>query len=236
MDEPSVIPEIRGEFKPGPRRVGALPGLPRRRDSRYLPEDLLPQRIPAMPDALDLLKTRRSIPAQFLAEPGPTGAEIETLLTIASRVPDHGKLAPWRFILFRGDARAEAGRRLADLLKARDPAVSDTRLEEERARLARAPLVIGVVSRAAEHVKIPIWEQQLSAGAALMNLVTAAHAMGYAAVWLTEWMSYDEEASRILGARPGERFAGIVHIGTPTIPAQDRPRPALSDIVTEWTP
>jgi nitroreductase len=151
-------------------------------------------------------------------------------------VPDHGKLAPWRFILFRGEARLEASRRLAALLKHRDPNVSQARLDEEAKRLARAPLVIGVVSRAAEHVKIPVWEQQLSAGASLMNLVTAAHAMGYGATWLTEWVTYDDEASRILGVQPGERIAGLVHIGTPTAPPQERPRPALADIVTDWTP
>ncbi|BBE72662.1 nitroreductase family protein [Oharaeibacter diazotrophicus] len=188
-----------------------------------------------MPDALDLLRTRRSIPAQFLAEPGPNEAQLETLLTIASRVPDHGKLAPWRFVIFRGPARTAAGERLAALLKARDPAVSEARLAEERARLARAPLVVALISRAAEHVKIPIWEQQLSAGAAAMNLEIAAHAMGFAACWLTEWVAYDAEAAAILGVKPGERIAGLIHVGTPTIPPQDRPRPALADIVTEWT-
>ncbi len=187
-----------------------------------------------MPDALHLLTTRRSIAPAFLAEPGPDEEQLRTLLTIASRVPDHGKLAPWRFILFRGEARRRAGEKLAELAAARDPSLPGERLEEERNRLARAPLVVGVVSRAAEHVKIPIWEQQLSAGAAAMNLVLAAHAMGFAANWLTEWVSYDEEAGRILGLAPGERFAAMVHIGTPTVPPTDRPRPALEDIVTDW--
>lgn len=187
-----------------------------------------------MTDTLALLKTRRSIPAAFLSEPGPDAGQLETLLTIAARVPDHGKLAPWRFLLFRGDARRRAGEALAALLAARDPATPEARLEEERNRLARAPLVVAVVSRAAEHVKIPIWEQQLSAGASAMNLVVAAHAMGFAACWLTEWVSYDAEASAILGVREGERIAGLVHIGTPTIPPQDRPRPALADIVSDW--
>lgn len=189
-----------------------------------------------MPDALDLLRTRRSIPPAFLGDPGPSDAEIETLLTVATRVPDHGKLAPWRFILFRGEARRAAGERLAALVARRDPAVAEARLEEERNRLARAPLVIGVVSRAAEHVKIPIWEQQLSAGASAMSLVIAAHALGYAANWLTEWVSYDEEASRLLGLAEGERFAALVHVGTPTVPPQDRPRPALADVVSDWRP
>ncbi|HUG62340.1 MAG TPA: nitroreductase [Methylomirabilota bacterium] len=186
-------------------------------------------------DALSLLSTRRSIAPAFLSYPGPDEEQLRTLLTIASRVPDHGKLAPWRFILFRGDARRRAGERLADLAIARDPDLPEARREEERSRLARAPLVVGIVSRAAEHVKIPIWEQQLSAGAAAMSLVVAAHAMGFAASWLTEWIAYDAEAGRILGLADGERFAAIVHIGTPTVPPQDRPRPALEDIVSDWT-
>jgi nitroreductase len=187
-----------------------------------------------MPDALTLMTTRRSIAPAFLAEPGPDEEQLRTLLTIATRVPDHGKLAPWRFILFRGDARRRVGERLAGLAAARDPSLPEARIEEERNRLARAPLVIAVVSRAAEHVKIPIWEQQLSAAASAMSLVLAAHAMGFAASWLTEWVSYDEEAGAILGLRPGERIAGLVHIGTPTVPPQDRPRPALSDLVSDW--
>lgn len=188
-----------------------------------------------MTDAIQLLTTRRSIAPAFLAEPGPSDAELGQILTIASRVPDHGKLAPWRFVVFRGDSRRAAGERLAELVASRDPQTPETRLEEERVRLARAPLVVAVVSRAAEHVKIPVWEQQLSAGASAMLLLTAAHAMGFAGNWLTEWVSYDEEASRILGLKDGERLAGLIHIGTPTVPPQDRPRPALPDIVTDWT-
>lgn len=189
---------------------------------------------PQMPDALTLLTTRRSIAPAFLDAPGPDADQLRTMLTIASRVPDHGKLAPWRFIVFQGEARRRAGERLAERAAERDPSLSPDRIEEERNRLARAPLVVAVVSRAAEHVKIPIWEQQLSARAAAMNLVHSAHALGFAASWLTEWISYDEEAGRILGLNPGERFAAIVHIGTPTVPPQDRPRPALEDIVTSW--
>jgi nitroreductase len=188
-----------------------------------------------MPDALALLTTRRSIPPAFLAEPGPDDAQLKILLTIASRVPDHGKLAPWRFIVLRGDARRRAGDRLADLALSRDPALAEAKVEEERNRFARAPLVVAVVSRAADHVKIPVWEQQLSAGASAFALVLGAHALGFAANWLTEWPSYDAEAGAILGLRPGERFAAFVHVGTPAAPPQDRPRPALEDIVTEWT-
>ena len=131
-----------------------------------------------MPDALDLLKTRRSVKPMELAGPGPTAAEIDTLLTVASRVPDHGKLTPWRFIVFEGDARLAAGEKIAAVSA---PIIRDATADQiafERNRLARAPLVIAVVSRAGPHVKIPEWEQEFSAGAAAMNLVFAAHAHG----------------------------------------------------------
>jgi nitroreductase len=187
-----------------------------------------------MPDALELLKTRKSISAQFLAEPGPTDAQLTEMLTIASRVPDHGKLTPWRFILFKGDQRQKAGEALARLVASRNPAADEKQLAEERARFARAPLVVAVVSRAAAHPKIPEFEQLLSAGNAAFNLELAAHALGYAAQWTTGWAAYDEEAGRILGLQPGERFVGFVHIGTSTVPFTDRPRPALGDVASEW--
>lgn len=189
-----------------------------------------------MVDALTLLTTRKSIPAQFLAEPAPSPSEMAQIFTIASRVPDHGKLAPWRFIVFSGEARAAAGEKLADFLKARQPDVTEARLAEERGRFIRAPLVIGVVSTAAEHVKIPVWEQQLSAGASTVLLQLAAHALGYATVWLTEWMAFDPEAASLFGVKPEEKVVGFVHIGTPTMPPQERPRPVLSDIVSHWSP
>src|SRR5438552_5460607 len=182
-------------------------------------------RIRPMPDALQLLKTRRSIKPIELAAPGPSAAEIETLLTIASRVPDHGKLVPWRFIIFEGDARLAAGDAIAAAFCARYPEAKPEHIEAERARLARAPLVIAVVSRAAPHVKIPEWEQVLSAGAAAMSLVLAAHALGYGASWITEWYAYDRAVLGALGLNDNERIAGFVHIGRPSAPPEDRPRP-----------
>ena len=134
-----------------------------------------------MPDALELLKTRRSFkPVELRAR--PVGGRIDTLLTVASRVPDHGKLAPWRFIVFEGEARRAAGAAIVAAFHAKYPDAKPEQAEAERARLDRAPLVIAVVSRAAPHVKIPEWEQVLSAGAAAMKLVLAAHALGYGAV------------------------------------------------------
>jgi nitroreductase len=187
-----------------------------------------------MPDALSLLATRRSVKPIELSGPAPSATEIETLLTIASRVPDHGKLTPWRFIVFEGDARTAIGDRIADAFKADRPDATADQIEFERNRLARAPLVIAVVSRAGPHVKIPEWEQVMSAGAATMNLVTAAHALGYAATWITEWYAYDPRILKAIGLADHERIAGFVHIGTPARPPEDRPRPPLSEIVTRY--
>jgi len=187
-----------------------------------------------MPDALELLKTRRSIKPIELVGPAPSAGEIETLLTVASRVPDHGKLAPWRFIIFEGEARRAAGAAIAAAFCARYPTAKPEQVEAERNRLARAPLVIAVVSRAGPHVKIPEWEQVLSAGAAAMNLVLAAHALGYAASWITEWYAYDRGVLAALGLAENERIAGFVHIGRPREPAEDRPRPPLDAIASRF--
>ncbi len=186
-----------------------------------------------MPDALELLTTRRSV--KELGGPGPSAAEIETLLTVASRVPDHGKLAPWRFIVFEGEARRAAGAAIAAAFAAKYPDAKPEHVEAERARLLRAPLVIAVVSRAGAHAKIPEWEQVLSAGAAAMSLVIAAHALGYAANWITEWYAYDRAVLDAFGLAPHERIAGFVHIGTPPAPSEDRPRPPLEEIVTRFS-
>jgi nitroreductase len=187
-----------------------------------------------MTSTIDLLTVRRSVGPAFLKEPGPSPAELETLLKIASRVPDHGKLAPWRFIVFEGEARDRAGKVIARQFLQANPGAEESRVAVERTRLSRAPLVIGVVSRASAHPKIPDWEQLMSAGAACMNLVTAAHAMGYAASWLTEWYAYDRRVLAGFGLAPQERMAGFVHIGTAASPPPDRPRPALEEIVTRF--
>jgi nitroreductase len=188
-----------------------------------------------MPDALHLLKTRRSVKPMELTGPGPSVSEIDTLLGIASRVPDHGKLTPWRFIVFAGDARLAAGEIIAKAFAANHPDATPEQIAFERARLARAPLVIAVVSRAGTHVKIPEWEQELSAGASAMSLVIAAHAMGYAASWITEWYAYDRRVLDALGLSASERIAGFVHIGKAAKPPEDRDRPKLETIVTHFS-
>lgn len=185
-----------------------------------------------MTDTKDLLLSRRSVPAFMLHEPGPDAGQIETLLTAASRVPDHGKLTPWRFILVEGDARRKLAEELARLARARPGA--DARKIEDDKRKFDAPLTVIVVSRAGPHVKIPEWEQVLSAGAACMNLVVAAHALGFKANWLTGWPAYERESLDLLGLSQEERIAGFIHIGSSDEVPPDRPRPRLDEIAVRW--
>ena len=181
---------------------------------------------------IDYLSTRRSIPAFQMSAPGPSKSEVEEMLKLASRVPDHGKLAPWRFIVYRGEERQRISEALARIALADKPDLSEEMVKVENTRLTRAPVVIAVVSRAAPHFKIPEWEQVMSAGAVCLNLVMAANAHGFASNWLTEWYAFDERAYPTLGVEPGEKVAGFIHIGTPTGPPTERPRPELAEIVT----
>ncbi|MXN63882.1 nitroreductase [Stappia sp. GBMRC 2046] len=186
-------------------------------------------------DALRLLLTRRSHPAISLEGPAPDEETLNTLLTAASRVPDHGKLAPWRFLIIRGEARQRAGERLLAIAEQKNGPLGDDLRKQELERFSRAPLVVAVISRAAVHPKIPVWEQELSAGAVCMNLLTAAHAAGFAAQWLTEWPAFDPDVANLFGMQEGERFAGFVYIGRPTVQPAERPRPELSEIASTWT-
>jgi nitroreductase len=178
------------------------------------------------------LETRRSIPAFQMGEPGPSTDEILEMLKLASRVPDHGKLAPWRFVVYRGEERERVSRELSEIAIANNPDISDEMRKVEQTRFTRAPVVVGVVSRAAPHVKIPVWEQQMSAGAVCLNLIIAANALGYCSNWITEWYAFDKAAYGILGIGAEEQVAGFIHVGTPQVPPTDRARPELSDIVT----
>lgn len=185
-----------------------------------------------MNDCVELLRTRRSVPPQNLAGPGPSPAELDEILTIAARVPDHGRLVPWRFLVIAGEARLRVGEAIAAAFSADEPDAPPDRLATERNRLARAPLVVAVVSRARPHAKIPEWEQVMSAGAVCMNLVVAANAMGFGTAWLSEWIASDRRVLDGLGLAPDETMAGFIHVGRPTERPADRARPALSDIVT----
>ena len=169
-----------------------------------------------------------------MTAPGPSSAELDTILTIGARVPDHGKLAPWRFIVFEGDARSRAGDIIAGVFATKNPQATPAEIEIEKRRLTDAPLVIGLVSFTRPHPKVPAYEQELSAGASSMNIVTAAAALGYGACWLTGWFAFDRDVLDGLGLKPDEKLAGFIHIGTATKPSEDRPRPALADIVTRF--
>ena len=185
-------------------------------------------------EIVDFLSSRVSPPIHELKEPAPGDAEIEQMIRIATRVPDHGRLEPWRFILYRGDVRQKIGELLADLADKREGPLSEGRRQQEMARFSRAPLVIGVVSSPKDHPKIPQWEMFLSGGAAAMNLVLAANALGYGANWITNWYSDTEEGRRILGLAPHERVVGFVHIGTFAGSAPERPRPEIARIVSDY--
>ena len=178
--------------------------------------------------------TRRSVTAPFLAEPGPDADTLGQMLTIASRVPDHGKLAPWRFVVITGEAGGRAGEKLAEIVRSREPGADEARLDIERKQFLPAPLTVGVVSTAAPHVKIPEFEQLLAAGNAAFNLVHAANAFGFGAHWVTRWYSFDGEASAMLGAKDSERFVGFIHIGTPASRLEDRDRPDVAAKTTYW--
>jgi len=157
------------------------------------------------------------------------------MIAAASRVPDHGRLAPWRFILYRDAARHRIGTMLAELAQRREGELPPARIEQEKARFARAPLVIGVIHSPKESAKIPQWEMLLSGGAAAMNLVHAANALGYGTNWITNWYSDDEEGRRLLGLSPQERVVGFVHIGTPQSEATERPRPDPASLVSDYS-
>jgi len=184
---------------------------------------------------IDFLLTRNSAPIPDLTAPAPTDSEIETILTAASRVPDHGRLAPWRFILYRGDARVKVGEKLAELAESREGPLTEGRRNQELARFSRAPLVIGVISSPKENPKIPQWEMFLSGGAAAMNLVLAANALGYGTNWITNWYSDVEEGRAILGIAPNERVVGFVHIGSYEGTAPERPRPDVRSLYNDYS-
>jgi nitroreductase len=173
---------------------------------------------------LDFLQRRLSVPSRQLGPPGPDAAQLDALLALAVRVPDHGRLTPWRFIRIAGDTRRAFGMRLADLMLARDPAADPAKVDKERNRYDAAPLVLAVVATITPNHKIPEQEQLLSAGLAAYNLLLGAQAMGFGAQWLTGWAAYDAEVGGWFGLAAHERIVALVHIGTPHEPAAERPR------------
>jgi nitroreductase len=184
---------------------------------------------------LEFLAGRQSIPVSQIGEPGPDDATLAAILKIGLRVPDHGRLEPWRLIIYRGAARELAGRAIADRLDARDGPLTPEEREREEKRLARAPVVIGVVSAPKDHPRIPEWEQFLSAGAVAFMITLAARAHGFASNWVTGWFADDAEARRMLGVGPHETVAGFVHIGTFDAAFPERPRPNADALITEYS-
>ncbi len=186
-------------------------------------------------ETLTLLANRRSLKPTMFAEQGPTNQELEQILTIAARVPDHKKLNPWRFIVFAGEARGQAGELFAKACLAEDKqAPSEIRLNTERERFLRAPVVVAVISRSVQKPGVPEIEQILSTGAAAFNLCLAANALGYGTCWITEWIAYSPTVREGLGLAEGERIAGFVYIGRAAERQEDRPRPELQNIVSYW--
>lgn len=189
----------------------------------------LPLPVPSA-EMQDRLARRRSAPAQALTAPGPSRAEIEHILLLGTRTPDHGKLFPWRFVVMGPESRADLAAALTPLAaRQADPGKAAKVLS----KLTAPPLTLLVLSVPIPGHKVPEWEQQLSAGAVCMNLEHAANALGYAASWITDWYSYDPDALALLGVGTGERVAGFIHIGTLAEPPLERPRPDISAL-TIW--
>ncbi len=186
-------------------------------------------------DMLRLMETRRSGSAKAMTGPGPDSAELERLLAIAARVPDHGKLTPWRFIVFEQAARERAGEVVMARYHELHPGHGEETLAQQRQMFTRAPCVVAVVSSViADHPKIPEWEQVMSAGAVCQNLVLAATAMGYGAQWITGWFAYDPQVLQAFGLGDGERIAGYIYVGTQVEVQADRPRPVPASITTRF--
>ncbi|PVX29963.1 nitroreductase family protein [Sphingomonas pokkalii] len=184
---------------------------------------------------LSLLQTRRSGKPRDLAAPGPSPDQLDQIVAIAARTPDHGKLSPWRFVIVPTEARPVLAQKLVEILRAENPDAT-ARDEEAAAQFAtQAPALVVVLSAPVQPHKISVWEQELSAGAACMNLLHAAHAMGFAGGWLTGWPAYSD-AVRDLFGQAGQRIAGFVFLGTPSRPLEERPRGELSQILHRWNP
>ena len=183
---------------------------------------------------LALLATRRSGKPRDLVAPGPDDAQLATMLEIAARTPDHGKLAPWRFVVVPADRRAALSELITSAYRAERPQAARLEIEALDQFARQAPTLVVVLSAPKVESHIPLWEQELSAGAACMNLLQAVHASGFAGGWLTGWPAYSDSVRDAFGAAP-EKIAGFVFIGTPSRPLEERPRPESDKIVRYWT-
>ena len=183
---------------------------------------------------LAFLKSRKSASVKAMGGDGPNPAQLVEILSIAVRVPDHGKLTPWRFVIFEGIARTQVGALFAKRWAELNPSHGDDTLLFHAGLFMRAPLVIAVVSTAAKHLKIPVWEQQMSAAAVCFNMEMAVLALGFDVQWQSDWVAYDEGAKASMGVRANENIAGLIYIGKSTVPLEDRPRPDVVKLTTHW--
>jgi len=188
----------------------------------------------ACPDAIELLRLRRSTPADFLVEPGPDGDTLSAILTIAARVPDHRRVTPFRFVVFEGEGRARFGDILIETFVANEPDANEKKAAYERGRFLRAPVVVAVISKVDRAHRTPEWEQILTAGAACQNILVAASAYGYAAQWITEWYAYDKRVLAALSLGDNERIAGYIYIGSAKEDPKERARPVMEGIVSRF--
>lgn len=184
--------------------------------------------------ARDLIALRRSAGKRALSSPGPQGEELDALLAAATRVPDHRRLAPWRFIVFEGEARKTFSAAAVDIQKREDPNASEQMLADTASYLTRAPIVIAVISSPDKAHKTPVWEQELSAGALCHNLLLGANASGWAGCWLSEWIAFSDGINTLLGLTKDERVAGYIYLGTATEDPQERMRPDTAGKITRW--
>lgn len=187
-------------------------------------------------NALNFLRQRRSVPSRLLGDPGPDPSQLRAMLAEAVRVPDHGRLTPWRFLAIRGDARHALGERLAARALEKDPAAPAAAVDKDRQRFSQAPLVLVVVGCPVPGHKVPVQEQLLSGGAVCFALLQAAQALGFGAQWLTGWAAYDAQIQRQLGLGEGELVLGFVHVGTPAEPVPERQRPDPDALLSDWQP
>ena len=186
-------------------------------------------------EILDFMALRRSTPVAQMSGPGPSPEEVDALLRVAARVPDHGKIAPFRFLVFEGDARARAGAVIEAAARKSQSHLPEEAFPLEARRFERVPVVVAVISQLIEGPKkIPEWEQRLCAAAVCMQLLNASSAMGYAAQWLTEWYAYDPDVSTAFGLGPGELVAGYIYIGSAPEPSAERVRPNMPDLIARW--
>lgn len=186
-------------------------------------------------DTVELLLTRRSVLAANMIPPGPDPAALDTMLRIATRVPDHGKLTPWRIQVLHSPGQRRLGDLLARLFVDANPTANEKQIAFERNRPQRAPLLLAVTAKLRRGHKIPEMEQLLSAGAVCYGLLVAAKALGYAAQWLTEWPAYRPEVIEALGHdSTTDKIVGFIYVGTASEPPAERPRPPLNEVVAEW--